>query len=165
MKYFLGIDPGVTGAWALIDGNGKFIAVDNVDIMRKGKGSSVVKNYINPKGLLDTFNKSTENIDKSSIVVYLENVHSWPQDAPHTAFSLGDSFGAIRAVVACMGLRLELVTPQAWKKHFKIPAEKEISRSLAIQLFPEASSFLKRNKDGDRAEALLIALYGKEKNK
>ena len=80
-----------------------------------------------------------------------------PKQGASSTFSLGDSFGAARAVVATMGISLTYVTPAAWKKHFKLPSDKEMSRALAIRMFPSAPLNLKKH--ADRAEALLMARW------
>jgi crossover junction endodeoxyribonuclease RuvC len=54
------------------------------------------------------------------------------------------------------------VSPAVWKKHFKLPADKEASRALALPLFPATAEHFARKKDHGRAEAALIARYGSE---
>ena len=76
-------------------------------------------------------------------------------------FNFGDTFGACKAVCACLDMQLQFVSPVTWKKHYKISKEKEVSRALAINLFPEAAHMLSRKMDHNRAEALLIAEYGR----
>jgi hypothetical protein len=52
---------------------------------------------------------------------------------------------------------VHLVTPQRWKKHFHLTADKGESLDMARYLWPEAR--LKLKKDINKAEALLIAEY------
>ena len=55
-----------------------------------------------------------------------------------------------------------LISPQAWKYSCELKGkDKDDSRLLAIKKFPFLAGKLKRKKDVDRAEALLIALYEK----
>ena len=72
-------------------------------------------------------------------------------------FSLGDSFGCARAVVAACRFELVYVTPAQWKKHFSLGSDKELARALAVRAFPQAPLTLKRH--ADRAEALLMARW------
>jgi crossover junction endodeoxyribonuclease RuvC len=70
------------------------------------------------------------------------------------------NFGIWQGIVAALGIPLELVTPQTWKKHFGlIGEEKDVSRIKAMQLFPEVGKDLKLKKNNSRAEALLMAQY------
>ena len=52
------------------------------------------------------------------------------------------------------------VAPSVWKKHFKLSADKEQARALAIKRFPHVD--LGKKKDAGRAEALLMALWFRE---
>jgi hypothetical protein len=49
------------------------------------------------------------------------------------------------------------VTPQRWKKLMGVTADKNTSRQLAINLWPDQAHLFARVKDVDRAEAALIA--------
>lgn len=56
-----------------------------------------------------------------------------------------------------------LVKPAVWKKALGLnKKDKDASIKKAIELFPEMESKLARKKDHDRAEALLLAYYGKK---
>lgn len=143
----IGIDPGITGAIAVYGSDGYYS--EEMPVMAVGaKG----KRCINPLGVRDlllTMGKHT---------VYLEKVHSMPQNGGAANFSFGDSYGVLRATCLVLGYPLVLVTPQIWKKYFKLTSKKEVCRARAIELFPEENFNLK--KDVDRAEAMLIAYYG-----
>lgn len=93
--------------------------------------------------------------------VYVESVSAMPRQGVASTFKFGRAFGAILATVQLSGLRLELVTPSIWKKHHRLGRDKEAARALAIRRFPHLASDLARKKDVDRAEALLIADYGR----
>jgi crossover junction endodeoxyribonuclease RuvC len=59
--------------------------------------------------------------------------------------------------VAACRFELVYVAPAQWKKHFKLTSDKEMSRALAVRMFPNAPLNLK--KYSDRAEALLMARW------
>ena len=67
---------------------------------------------------------------------------------------------SISAVAELTNYPFHLVTPQKWKKYFHLTSDKNESLDLARSFWPEAK--LIRKKDGNRAEALLIALYWRE---
>lgn len=154
MRVILGIDPGLSGAVGILDTSGKALEVLSMPVMVKGKGTGAVKNCVNPRGLYDAL----KGYDAEYCV--LETVNSMPGQGVAGVFSLGDSYGAIRSVIACLGIPLINVAPVTWKKHFKIQKDKEVARALAIQTFPEMSQMMVRKKDIDRAESLLMALWG-----
>jgi crossover junction endodeoxyribonuclease RuvC len=160
---FVGIDPGITGALGAIDSHGEFIAVVDLPVMANGKGTSKVETQINPEALLKILVGLEDLLPerRDAVVVGLERIASMPGQGVASMFSMGDSFGICRAVVACWGMRLELITPQVWKKYFNLPPKdekaKETARAKAIQIFPGAELHLKKHHN--RAEALLIAEY------
>ena len=156
----IGIDPGLSGAIGVLDSSGKALMVLDMPLMIKGKGTGAVKQCINARGLYDLL----KGLDDNATCV-LETVNSRPGQGVAGVFSLGDTYGCIRSVIACLGMPLINVAPVTWKKHFKITKDKEVARALAIETFPEMSKQLARKKDIDRAESLLIALWGFKTNK
>jgi len=148
----IGIDPGITGAIAFINGNGYL--VEDLPVMANGKGTAKIKNCINPAALAELIKLNSDVGEQ----IYLERVSSMPGQGVASMFSMGDTFGSIRAVCAVLNRSLVIITPQEWKKYYKLGKDKELARAKAIQLFPDAP--LSRKKDHNRAEALLIANYG-----
>lgn len=78
----------------------------------------------------------------------------------------GSIEGACEAYIELIDPTCEivLIPPGTWKTRAGIEGDdrknKEVSRQLAIKLFPEAAHHLLRKMDSDRAEAMLIGLYG-----
>ncbi len=133
----IGIDPGLTGAIGILS-NGLYLAVEDMPCVTKGSGS--VKREVDPAGL-----------------IMLLRRHA-PADA---AVSVGDSFGCARSAVAACRFELVYIGPAQWKKHFNLQRDKELSRALAVRMFPDAELHLKKH--ADRAEALLMARWLYEK--
>ncbi len=150
----IGIDPGVTGAVAVVSPTGELIAVVDIPVMAKGKGKSKVKNQVNAAELAEIVRRV------GPTAAFVERVSSMPGQGVASMFSMGDTFGCIRGVLAAIGVPVHIVTPQKWKKHYSLGADKEIARAKAIELYPQAP--LSRKRDQNRAEALLIARYGAE---
>lgn len=145
----IGIDPGITGAIAVLDDNGYWS--EEMPTMATGaKG----RRCVNPLGVRDIL------LSMGKQTVYLEKVHAMPVNGSVANFSMGSSFECVRTVCMLLGFPLVLVTPGSWKKHFKLTKDKEMCRARAIELFPEES--FQRKKDVDRAEAMLIAYYGSQ---
>lgn len=154
----IGIDPGLSGAIGILL-DGMLIAVEDMPIVAKGSGS--VKNEVDPAGLMLLLRRHV-NSDQP-IRAVLERVNAMPGQGVSSVFSLGDSFGTARACVAACGIELTYVTPVNWKKHFNLVSDKEMSRALAVRMFPAAPLHLKKH--SDRAEALLMARWLYERSR
>ena len=90
----------------------------------------------------------------------MEAVHSMPNQGVASSFQFGRAVGVISAVAELTNYPFHLVTPQKWKKYFHLTSDKNESLDLARSFWPEAKLTLKKH--GNRAEALLIALYWKD---
>ena len=148
----IGIDPGLSGAVGVLK-DGVFVAVVDMPIVAKGSG--VVKNEVDPAGLATLLRQYVPAEEAAAVA--LERVNAMPGQGSSSIFSLGDSFGCARSVVATCRLQLTYVTPMKWKKHFSMTSDKELCRALAVRMFPEAPLNLKKH--ADRAEALLMARW------
>ncbi len=147
-----GVDPGLTGAIALLHDDGRFFGVFDMPTMAKGSGK---KRCVNAADL----SKILSDQHEMTVKVVLERVSAMPKQGVSSVFSFGESYGVCRGVVAALGIPLEQVTPQAWKKKFSlIGKDKDAARTLAIETWPLAP--LSRKKDQGRADALLIAKFG-----
>ena len=150
-----GIDPGLHGAVAILDHDGNLLTVFDLPTVEEvhGKGT---RSRIAPALLQD------ELIGDVRIsVAYIEHVSSSPQMGVTSSFRMGEAFGSVLAVLQCCGIRTELVRPQVWKKVMGIGSDKDVARGRAIEMYPSQSDLFKRVKDHDRAEAALIAEYGR----
>ena len=95
-------------------------------------------------------------------VAIVESVSAMPGQGVSSTFKFGAAYGTVRGVIAALEIPVHLVTPGKWKKHFRLSADKEQARALALRLFPASSQHFERKKDHGRAEAALIARYGAE---
>lgn len=154
----IGIDPGITGA-IYFNAHEERSVVD-MPIMAKTSGKG---NQINPyelTSLLVAAMATDPTYDNGTC--YLESVSAMPGQGVSSVFSFGKSAGIIEGVLAALNIPLVMVTPQRWKKQAKlIGKDKDAARTLAIQLYPELSDRLARKKDIGRADAILIAEFGK----
>ncbi len=140
----VGIDPGKSGAVAFLLDN------DTAIFMDTEKGWEPIISALN-------------NIEIKH--VYLEKVHAMPGNGVSSMFSFGENFGFWQGVLTTLKLPHTLVSPQTWKRVMMMDMgkEKEASVTRAIQLFPATAPFLQRKKDHNRADALLLAAYGRGK--
>ena len=149
-----GIDPGLSGAVALLDGPNLLTVFDLPTIDKPHKNGSRAE--LSPALLQD------ELIGDVKVgVAFIEQVTASPQMGTVSAFRFGECFGQICAVFQCLGIRTELVRPAAWKKAMGLNSDAEVSRARAIELWPDSSHLFKRKMDHNRAEAALIAEWGR----
>lgn len=161
MTIFVGIDPGLTGAWAAITHDGHIISINDIPVMASGGKAAKVQRQINPVELASELQKL--KYDGDVVMVALERTSAMPGQGVSSMFSMGDSYGAIRAAVAIKIFPCEHVLPQTWKRAMGLDSDKERCRAKAIQLFPNASEMLSRKKDHNRAEALLLSEWLRRK--
>lgn len=144
----LGVDPGITGAWAILGAAGTLIAVDDLPVIREGKRLA----WIDSDSWLS---RLFAVADGNRLAATIERVHAMPGNGSLAAFSQGCTLGSILATLQTARASIELVTPAVWKKAYSLSSDKSASLDKARLLFPLAP--LDRVKDHNRAEALLIA--------
>lgn len=149
-----GLDPGITGAIAWIDGRTDTL-VQVLDLpMAKVKVGKTMRNRMVPAVLAELLNSSRPDY------VYLEEVATRPGEGAVGAFAFGRGFGQIEGVIAALAIPYSLIRPKKWKAAVGCPVDKGSARLLACQRWPLFAKQFARIKDDGRAEACLIALYG-----
>lgn len=161
----IGIDPGVTGACVAIT-PGRDVRVEDIPAANVTKRKSVDAVALHAR-ICELVSWLEREHGVSRCVVYLEQTWAMPKGGTTVAYSQGDTNGVIRGVVAAMGLSLHMVLASKWKKRYlpptgKLPDRgKDAARQKAMSLFPQAQASLLRKKDHNRADALLLADFGR----
>ncbi len=154
--YIIGIDPGISGAICFFE-DGKVIDVIEMPSMAEGKKN---KKQVNGNQLFNEIKLRISQIKSDKIAVVVEHVTAMPGQGVTSMFNFGQSFGLIKGICSAMQLPIHFVRPTKWKKYFNlINTSKDASRSRAIEIFPRISEKLKRKKDSNKADAILIASY------
>lgn len=152
----LGIDPGMSGALALVeDEKVWFLADMPVTEKTHGKGKMV-----NPYLLADIVDEAIEIAKQrdTKLVAVIEQVSAMPGQGVSSMFNFGRSLGIVEGVLGWRMTPVSFVTPQRWKKQAGlIGKDKDASRTAAIRMFPEVADQLSRKKDNGRADAIFIA--------
>lgn len=146
----LGVDPGKNGAVALLTPAG--LQVADIPVF-----------HTKPP-VVDVHDLSRLIASLDPDVCWLEDVSSMPGDGVVAAHNFGRVTGAIEAVVRLNGGRIEKVRPHVWKKEMKLkggPVGKEQARLRACELWAANAADFARKMDADRAEAALLAEYGR----
>lgn len=148
----LGIDPGLSGGVAAIDGTGRILLLEPTPILdgqvRVFDGRAL-GDMLRARGLLRG--------DGARCYAYIEHAQSMPGQGVASTFAYGTVFGSTIAAVRNLGVGYTLVRPAVWKRALGLGRDKRESIGLAAQHWPELQ--LKRKDDG-LAEALLIARWG-----
>lgn len=160
----MGVDPGLSGALALIDTKTGHAVVDDMPLLilkeqmiksrKTGKKRKKVTRVVDGKAIGDWVEKHQPHR------AIIEKVGSRPQQGVATTFTFGEAYGAAYGAVTAMGVPIERVTPQTWKRALGlIGTDKKASIILARRKYKKLHNRLARAKDDGRAEALLLAEY------
>ena len=158
MKYFIGMDPGIKGAVALVDGHGGLHEVFDMPTRVAGKRSNGKDKETVDCNRLASIINDWNNADPCYAVI--ERVQASPGAGGVSMFSFGEGYGKLQGVCAGLAIESVLATPQSWKKHYELTKDKGEARALATTLWPEFSDTFRLVKHDGRAEAALIANYG-----
>lgn len=170
---FIGVDPGLTGAVAAIYGTTVEFYDTPVLPIKVGK---TMKNQMDAAACSLLLSQLTA-AHRDDCMVTIEKVQPMPsfkvqrkgeepreqQMGSTSAFNFGMGFGIWQGICAALLLPYQLVHPATWKRFLMKDMEKgkNAGRVKALQLYPRTASKLARVKDHGRADALLLAHYGK----
>ncbi len=150
----VGIDPGLSGAIAILENN-NVLNIFDMPVMAEGKKN---KRQLNSAQLAHIIRENTVKNEEITIVV--EQVNAMPGQGVTSMFNFGQTFGAIKGISAALNLPIFFVRPSKWKKHFElINSSKDSSRTKVIEMYPSLSSQLTKKKDVNKSDAILIARY------
>ena len=149
MGFVIGIDPGLSGAIALIR-DGEYAEVWDMPTMGRGSGN---KQQINAAEVGKILRECPP------CMAWIEQVGAMPGQGVSSMFNFGKAAGAALGALGALQFPVSEVTPVKWKREFGlIGKEKDMARTAAQQIMPSAPLSLKKH--CGRADALLIALYG-----
>ena len=149
----LGVDPGMSGALALVEDD-RLLWVHDMPVVPMTVAGRK-KNRLSA-GMLAELIDYDWQIDRA----YVELVHAMPKQGVSSSFAFGESFGAVQGVLAALKIPYHLIRPQDWRKATGVRGDKDASRHRATELFPDKAKFFMRKKDDGRAEAALMAYAG-----
>ena len=157
MSLFLGVDPGLSGAMALVCPRRGVLEVAGVPVCSNGTTGVVTRevDVRETNELLRTWS-DRHQLARDHLSVVIERPQAMRTGV--TALSQGDSYGALRAVAGMWAQRVERVNPAAWKRTFGLTGEgKAASVECARRLYGDQLPKRLRN---DLAEAVLLARWG-----
>jgi crossover junction endodeoxyribonuclease RuvC len=148
----LGLDPGLSGALAIVDAE-HVLFVDDLPVHRIKRGKSI-------KSDLDLGGLRALLMAHAHDHVWIEQVHAMPKQGVASMFRFGMVTGQILGLVAGLGKPYSLILPQRWQRLAGCGPSPDAARQRAGQLYPDAVPHLVRKKDSGRADAILIARAG-----
>ena len=149
----LGIDPGASGALCLLrlDGSADIRDIPMLDVRPR--------RVVNLHALAAII----AGWQGEGATAWIELVGPRPTDGSVAAFSFGANFSALRAMCVAHHMPLETVAPVRWRRAMGLGAGdgKDASRARASALLPRSAHLWPLVKHDGRAEAALIAIYGR----
>jgi len=151
----IGIDPGLSGAIAVLtDDSLQIHDMPTMTVDRNGKA----KRQVSANELAELLNLYAGK----DCHVYVERVSAMAGQGVTSVFSFGRSFGMIEGILAALKMPVTFVAPATWTRAIGRSPGKDASRARAMELFPNYEYFFKRVKDDGRADAALIAHWGRK---
>jgi crossover junction endodeoxyribonuclease RuvC len=154
---FAGIDPGKTGALAILYPDDTVEFFDVPRIVMRGKDVPAWAAW------QDTWSTALSFAGVDAVVI--EDVAARPGQGVSSMFKFGRTLGFAQSIA--LGIRprpaVHFTTPAQWKgKLGLLNSGKGASRERAVNLMPSTAARLVRVKDDGRAEAALLAYYGRK---
>ena len=135
---FVGIDPGKSGAIAVVSADLSDVWIQRMDTTER-----------------DVFDFVLDKIGEEPSFAMLERVSAMPKQGVSSTFKFGQSYGFVLGLLTAMGIPFERVTPGKWQGAMKCRSggDKNVTKARAQELFPKEKVIHKT------ADALLLAEY------
>ena len=152
MTAILGVDCGLSGAWALLDDTGRLVDLDDMPASDGTISAHFLTNAIAMRCPRTGYR-----------VAVVEIAGAMPGQGVSTTWKFARATGVVEGVLAGLGWPVHTVTPATWKRGLGLGKDKAASRAMAARLWPDMAEKFKRVRDDGRAEAALIGLWWIEK--
>lgn len=149
MKYFIGIDPGITGGMCIIDEAGRLLSL-----------VTCPKTLAYQWDALTTMRMYQEKYN-TAVQCVIEAVHSMPKQGVKSVWTFSGNYHAWLMALVAAEIPYRQVTPHTWQKTMgAMPKDKKLRKHrllhLAQQQFPAIKITLAL------ADAVLIAAYTRD---
>ena len=150
MKVTIGVDPGATGAIAILDQYGQIL-----DLIDMPASDGMVFGSVIAAHVLEHW------AGPAQTVAWVEHVHAMPKQGVASTFKFGTAWGVVLGALSALNVPTHLVTPSTWKRTAGLTSDKGQARRRASERWPSHAAMFARVKDDGRAEACLIAEHGR----
>jgi crossover junction endodeoxyribonuclease RuvC len=159
----LGIDPGISGAAALLELDDDNVvrlvfALDLPTIKIPATKSKKAHSVLDVPATTSVLTGG--GVFPLADAAVIEKVHAMPGQGVTSMFTFGYAAGVAAGVCGGAGIPIaSLIRPQHWKRIARVPAgsDKDATRLMALDMFPDHKSLFKLKKHHGRADAMLIA--------
>lgn len=150
----IGIDPGLTGAIAVL-ADGRLCDVWDMPTVGRGKAA---RQTVNAAALAASLRDHLSAHPGADVQAVVEDVAARPGQGVTSMFRFGYACGVVSGVLGALSIPVVPVSPRRWKRAYGLlGAHKDASRGRAVDLYPQAP--LARKRDHGRAEAILLARW------
>lgn len=166
---WIGIDPGLEGAVALIQDDNSVRLWDTpyvkVESSAKTKaGNNKIKRLYDGTAMVAILDAA--NIVGSPLQAIIELVGAMPDEGPVAAFKFGEGWGLWKGMLYAKHIPFTVVSPVRWRNQLvkDLPKGKAASAIRAGELYPTIGDQLRGPRGGiesGRADAILLAHYGR----
>lgn len=159
-EHFMGIDPGITGALAVVAKDSTVICIEDCPTIKVKGGRKVTDIYRLAKIMKEIKNKYKR------LFAVIEEPVAMPNKGRKmgsvSMLSFGRNVGILEGIIATLGIDYITVHPSSWKRAIfnGKQTDKDGAIELAKKLFPDTKKYLTLKSHHGRAEALLLSLYG-----
>ena len=158
-RYFLGVDPGLSGALAFYDPAADELIVHDMPV------HTITINRTKKRRLdLYALGMMLDALRNDTARAMVEDVGAMPKQGVASTFAFGFAAGAVQAAIASNIIPMALVRPAQWKRSMGLTSDKDASRRHASMLLPRHAHLWSRAKDDGRAEAALLSYLCAHKN-
>jgi crossover junction endodeoxyribonuclease RuvC len=144
MTRIVGIDPGLSGALALL-ADAKLTDIADMPVYNKRASGRLIA-------------ETLMRWDAEYVVI--EDVHSMPKQGVASSFLFGLNTGIVIGAVQASGIPMVKISSGRWKTQMGLRGKpKDASRGLAMELWPDFAEQFRLKKHDGRAEAALLARW------
>lgn len=152
----LGIDPGASGALALIDIDTREVT-EVIDMpVHSIKINGRNKRRVAPQDLAIIMRRYKDEI----LFACIEQVSAMPKQGVASTFAFGQAYMAVEMACAAYQVPYVTVPPAQWKRVMGCTGNKDEARRTASRIMPASAELWPLVKHDGRAEAALLGLYG-----
>ena len=154
-RLFMGIDPGLSGALAMLTAEGEPVRVVKMPTEPHGKSRRV-----SGRDVRAFIEDASAQAGGTIALCMLEQVASRPGQGAPSVFTFGRAYGAAEGVLSALTIPTDYATPQVWKRAYSLGSDKAESIRKACDLWPALAA---QKLTHDQAEAVLLAEFARRR--